>query len=124
MKLQLQNQAQKPPKTPPEPKVGAPEHFHGDTSANLRAFVAVCENTFAMQPSIYGTAQSNTYNSQARVGFAASYLKGAAMQWWISMINTNPAPEATTRWSAFKAALAAQFEEPQRVRFDNPLQGL
>jgi len=96
-----------------EPKVGTPEPFDG-TRSKLRTFLALCDNAFNAQPSVYGVFGSSSYNVQARITYAVSYLRGAAIEWWISLRGTNH--PALTHWSAFQVALLEQYDDPEAKR--------
>jgi hypothetical protein len=97
----------------PKPKVGAPDPFSGEKD-KINIFLTLCENTFTTHPSAYRVMGQATYNSQARVSFAASYLRGAAMAWWISLQKV-PNHPATVHWSQFRQGLCDQFDDPQRT---------
>jgi hypothetical protein len=96
-----------------EPKVGHPEPFDG-TRSKLRTFLALCENVFTAQPSVYGVFNTQSYNTLARITFAVSYLRAAAMEWWISLRGTNH--PALSHWSAFQTALIEQYDDPEAKR--------
>lgn len=89
-----------------EPKICTPDEYHGKYTENLDTWVGSMEQQFEYYVSKFTTELT-------KVQFAASYLKGDAETWWLTIRKTSTVP---TTFRLFDEAIREQFESPYKVK--------
>lgn len=87
-------------------KINKPETFSGD-SRDLQAFLA--------QVSMYTDLQPRAFASDAnKIIFAGSFLREAALGWWVSVYTQFPKPDYLKQWDLFADELERVFGRTDR----------
>ena len=94
-----------PPQGEPDSEIGKPTHFDGTKPESIRAFIAQCIMAFDNKPRKFST-------DRQRVAYAASYLSGIALDWWLPHLTAVLEPTIRTNWDEFILALNQSFGQP------------
>lgn len=99
------------------PKVADPEHYSGDRE-KFSDFVSQLHLVFNSDPSRYA-------NSNSKLTYAASYLRGAAKRWFTPHLDATTGVCSFANFEAFLAALKAAFDDPDaKVTAERKLRAL
>jgi hypothetical protein len=89
------------------PKVADPEHYSGDRE-RFSDFVSQLHLVFNSDPSRYA-------NSNSKLTYAASYLRGAAKRWFTPHLNATTGVCSFATFEEFLAALKSAFDDPDAM---------